>query len=57
VHLVGGVDFILREELRGRELEDVHAAPDFGAVNGAVVPVDRPEAAQSLVGGDRPRSK
>src|SRR6266568_7111148 len=42
----GGVDFVLRQELGGREFKDVEAARDFGAVDVAVVPVGRPFAAE-----------
>ena len=46
MHLVRGIDFILRKELARRKLEDVDAARDLRAINVAVVPIDRPHSAR-----------
>src|SRR5580704_14824006 len=46
VDRLGRVNFILRQELRRREFEDVQAARDFRAVDAAIVPVGRPFAAE-----------
>src|SRR5204863_120449 len=51
VDLAGGVDLVLRQVLRRDELEDVYAARDLGAVDVAVVPIGRPEAAEAALGG------
>jgi len=47
---LGGVDFVLREELARRQLEDVEAARNLRTVEEAVVVVDRPVAADDQVG-------
>ena len=50
MHLVGCVDFILRDVFVRHQLEDVDAAGDLRTVDVAVVPVGGPLAAQRALG-------
>src|SRR5262249_6650202 len=51
VYLVGSVDFVLRDVLIRYELEHVHAARDFRAIDIAIVPISRPLSAHPALGG------